>query len=174
MTKSLDEKIERICNGSATEDFILADAKDGDMGFGIAAGGPNDDAGADRFEYRTLDGYRQAMRDVTKQGLIDIMLMSASTSEQLTTREKLFDGTSVTPAVPERMIRQTFGWDSVGTTRISCRCRFERPRSITSCMVARWSGTNSWSRFQARTWGLFSITFNNEAMADRESPVGLQ
>ena len=39
------------------------------------------------------------MRLITRQGLVDIMLMSASSSYALTIRERLFDGSHVTPAV---------------------------------------------------------------------------
>lgn len=48
--------------------------------------------------YRSLAEYRQLMRDVTRQGLVDIMLMSASSNEVLTIDERLFDGSPVTPA----------------------------------------------------------------------------
>jgi hypothetical protein len=39
------------------------------------------------------------MRQVVSQGLVDIMLMSASTSEILTIQERIFDASAVTPAV---------------------------------------------------------------------------
>ena len=39
------------------------------------------------------------MREITRQGLVDIMLMSASTSDQLTIAEGLFENSRVTPAV---------------------------------------------------------------------------
>ena len=48
---------------------------------------------------RSLAEYRDQMREIVKQGLVDIMLMSASTSELLTIRERLFENSHVTPAV---------------------------------------------------------------------------
>ncbi len=39
------------------------------------------------------------MREIVRQGLVDIMLMSVSTSELLTVQEGLFEGSDVTPAV---------------------------------------------------------------------------
>jgi len=39
------------------------------------------------------------MRQIVKQGLVDIMLMSASSSEALTIKERLFENSAVTPAV---------------------------------------------------------------------------
>jgi hypothetical protein len=38
------------------------------------------------------------MREIVRQGLVDIMLMSASTSEVLTIKERLFDNSHITPA----------------------------------------------------------------------------
>src|SRR5882724_12998770 len=93
--KTLDQKLARIhANPSGAKDFILADAKDADMAAGLAA--PGKDAATGRT--RSLADYRDQMREVTRQGLVDIMLMSCSTSEELTIRERLFDGSRVTPA----------------------------------------------------------------------------
>ncbi len=39
MPKSLDTKIQRILSDPSCKDFILADAKDADMAYGIAAPG---------------------------------------------------------------------------------------------------------------------------------------
>ena len=38
------------------------------------------------------------MRQVVQQGLVDIMLMSASSNEVLTIQERLFDQSHITPA----------------------------------------------------------------------------
>src|SRR2546421_4761070 len=94
--KSLDQKIASIrANPSGAKDFILADAKDADMAAGLAATGKNPVTGRPR----SLSDYRDQMREITRQGLVDIMLMSASTSEILTIKERLFDQSTVTPAV---------------------------------------------------------------------------
>ncbi len=96
MQKSLDRKLANIhADPHGARDFILADAKDGDMAFGLAAPGKDPVTG----KPRSLADYRDQMREITRQGLVDIMLMSASSSEQLTIRERLFDGSTVTPAV---------------------------------------------------------------------------
>src|ERR687894_2789659 len=95
MQKSLDAKLARIhADPHGAADFILADAKDADMAAGLAAPGKDARTG----KTRSLAEYRDQMREVTRQGLVDIMLMSASTSEVLTIREQLFEGTAVTPA----------------------------------------------------------------------------
>src|SRR3954469_13284478 len=96
MTKSLDIKLANIhADPHKAKDFILADAKDADMAAGLAA--PGKDARTGKI--RSLAEYRDQMRGVTRQGFVDIMLMSCSTSEQLTISERLFDHSSVTPAV---------------------------------------------------------------------------
>src|SRR5687768_15708047 len=96
MQKSLDRKLASIhADPHGARDFILADAKDADMAFGLAAPGKDPLTG----KLRSLADYRDQMREVTRQGLVDIMLMSASSSEQLTIRERIFDGSTVTPAV---------------------------------------------------------------------------
>src|SRR5688572_24113595 len=94
--KSLDQKLANIHRDPrGARDFILADAKDADMAFGLASPGNDPVTG----KVRSLADYRDQMREIVRQGLVDIMLMSASTSEHLMIKEKLFDGSAVTPAV---------------------------------------------------------------------------
>src|SRR5262245_13805234 len=96
MNKSLDQKLTSIRNDpSGSKDFILADAKDADMAMGLAATGKDPVTG----KLRSLEDYRDQMRQIVRQGLVDIMLMSASTSDLLTIQERLFDNSTVTPAV---------------------------------------------------------------------------
>ena len=93
--KSLDQKIASIrANPHRATDFILADAKDADMATGLAATGKDPVTGRPR----SLAEYRDQMREIVRQGLVDIMLMSASTSEVLTIQERLFDNSHITPA----------------------------------------------------------------------------
>ena len=94
--KSLDLKLANLrANPGSAKDFILADAKDADMAAGLAATGRDVLSG----KPRSLAEYRDQMRAVLKQGLVDILLMSASTSELLTITEKRFENSHVTPAV---------------------------------------------------------------------------
>ena len=99
MEKSLDRKLARILADPSCRDFILADAKDADMAFGLSAPGRSPEHHAGEARFRTLDEYRQLMREIVAQGLVDIMLMSASSNEVLTIHERLFDHSRVTPAV---------------------------------------------------------------------------
>jgi hypothetical protein len=95
MAKSLDIKLANIhADPHGAKDFILADAKDADMAAGLAATGKDAVTG----KTRSLAEYRDQMRAVLKQGLVDILLMSASTMDELCIRERLFENSHVTPA----------------------------------------------------------------------------
>jgi hypothetical protein len=104
MKKSLDLKIADIlANPSSSKAFIIADAKDADMAFGITAPGEKRPLNPERLlkseiHWKTLEEYRAQIRAVVQQGLVDIMLMSASNVEQLAIREQLFAHSPITPA----------------------------------------------------------------------------
>jgi len=99
MEKSLDRKLAAIhADPSGCREFIIADAKDADMAFGMGAPGLSPERHGMHRRFKTLAQYRQQIRDVVQQGLVDIMLMSASTNELLTIEERLFDQSHITPA----------------------------------------------------------------------------
>src|SRR5690348_4630738 len=97
--KSLDVKLRRIhADPSGCKDFLLADAKDADMALAIGAPGRSPEAHAGEVRFRSLTEYRDIIEQIVAQGLVDIMLMSASTSEVLTIQKRIFDNSPVTPA----------------------------------------------------------------------------
>src|SRR5688572_23582253 len=111
--KSLDVKLAEIKRDRSSRAFIIADAKDADMAFGVRSPGPRGylaKRGArpaqfspevwnrNEFGYRNLPEFLDIIREVTNQGLIDIMLMSAYVTEQLAIKEGLFKNSHVTPA----------------------------------------------------------------------------
>jgi hypothetical protein len=101
MTKSLDTKIADIlANPSGSKAFIIADAKDADMAFGVAAPGHRRAAKTNDYEsdWKTLEDFRAQIRVVVRQGIVDIMLLSASNVEILAMEERLFENSAVTPA----------------------------------------------------------------------------
>ena len=99
MQKSLDQKLAAIhADPSGARDFIIADAKDADMAFGIGAPGQSPEMHAGEVRFRTLAEYRDQIRQIVRQGHVDIMLMSASTNDLITIQEGLFDNSHVTPA----------------------------------------------------------------------------
>jgi hypothetical protein len=103
VSKRLDEKIARLRAGTATRrDFIIADAKDADMAFGVTAPGPGQCRPDRQREaeacWKSLADYRQQIRAVIAQNIVDIVLLSASNVEQLAINERLFAPSPITPA----------------------------------------------------------------------------
>src|SRR5436190_22135611 len=111
--KSLDAKIAEVKGNPSSKAFIIADAKDADMAFGVRAPGPRSYLSArghrpgsfspevwtrEEFGYRNLPEFLDIIREVVQQGLVDIMLMSAYVNEQLTIKDGLFRRSHVTPA----------------------------------------------------------------------------
>jgi hypothetical protein len=156
MMKSLDAKLANIrANPSTSKDFILADAKDADMAAGLAAPGMDARSG----KVRSLAEYRDQMREITRQGLVDIMLMSASTSEVLTIQERLFDGTAVTPAA--RANDTTDIHLMAGGTYAAAPSRPFQSTTIDHIQAGRLDPTPQ-ERTRGANLGLYSITPNND------------
>jgi DhnA family fructose-bisphosphate aldolase class Ia len=153
--KSLDRKMERIRTGSyVPADFIIADAKDGDMGFGLTAPGPwRDSAGRPGGGLRSRADYLAAMAEMTRSGLVDIMLTSLSSAEALSARGAL-DDTAVTLAV--RLNDATDIWSLRGATY---RRHPSRPFATADLEAAR----------AVADLGLYSATFSNDLERDLES-----
>lgn len=167
MEKSLDRKIARILADSSCRDFILADAKDADMAFGLASPGKSPEYHGGEARFRTLDEYRQLMRDIVRQGEVDIMLMSASSSEVLAIEERLFDGSHVTPAV--RANDTTDIWLASGSGRYGSQpSRPFRTATIDHIMCGKAQCEPSERRLGADL-GLYSVTLNNDVALDHAS-----
>src|SRR3954467_2212102 len=96
--KSLDRKLAAIHANPSCREFILADAKDADMAFGIGAPGLSPESHPGEVRFKTLEEYRRQIRAIVQQGAVDIMLMSAHTNHALTIRERIFENSPVTPA----------------------------------------------------------------------------
>jgi hypothetical protein len=170
MEKSLDRKLARILADPACRDFIIADAKDADMAFGLAAPGRSPEYHAGEARFRTLQEYRQLMRDIVRQGMVDIMLMSASSSEVLTIQERLFDDSHVTPAV--RANDTTDIWLAAGTGRYSSQPSLPfRTATIDHIMCGK-RECEPQERTLGANLGLYSATFNNDAELDRATLEG--
>ena len=86
-SRRLDRKLASIVSGGYTpDDFVLADAKDADMGFGLTAPGVITGAAAGPVgpgRYRTRKAYLEAMGALVGQGLLDVLLTSAANGERL-------------------------------------------------------------------------------------------
>lgn len=167
MTKSLDTKIARILADRSCRDFILADAKDADMAYGLAAPGLSPEAHGGEAKFRTLDQYRAQIREVVAQGLVDIVLMSASTNEILTLWERLFANSSITPAIRANDATDIWLAGAEGVYPSLPSHPF-RSASLDYAMCGKGSCQPE-ERTLGADLGLYSITFNNELERDMES-----
>jgi hypothetical protein len=79
-------------------DFIIADAKDPDMGSGITGPGPKRNADGTSSRYRTRAEFLDDIQAVVEQDIVDIMLVSASNLELLHERG-IFRTSQVKPAI---------------------------------------------------------------------------
>jgi hypothetical protein len=165
LQKSLDVKLARISADPSCGDFILADAKDADMAFGLAAPGLKPGGDPDRGPYRTLAEYRDSIRELVAQGLVDIMLMSASTSEALAIEEGMFAASPVTPAV--RMNDTTDIWLASGSGGYTQQPAL--PFATATIAHARCGRVDCGPGDHGRgaNLGLFSLTLNDDAVLDR-------
>jgi hypothetical protein len=178
--KSLDTKLALVKTDRASRAFIIADAKDADMAFGVRAPGPRNYLSArgarpaafspevwsrEEYGHRNLPEFLDIIREVVKQGVVDIMLMSAYVNEQLTIKEGLFRDSHVTPAARAndttdvwavrhgcytREPVQTFRSASIG--HIQC--------GKLECEEGEVPGANL---------GLYSVTFINDLEYDRNT-----
>ena len=163
--KSLDEKLARIIADPSCSDFILADAKDPDMAFGLAAPGLKPGGDPHRGPYRSIAEFHEAIREIVAEGLVDIMLMSGSTSEKLAIDEGIFRNSRVTPAV--RMNDTSDIWLASGSGGYTKQPAL--PFATTTIQQAR-SGHVAGCEPQgthAVDLGLFSVTLNDDAGLDR-------
>ena len=168
--KSLDVKLERILADPSCGDFIIADAKDADMAFGIAAPGRSPEHHAREGRFRSLDEYRELILQNVRQGLIDIMLMSCSTNEVLTIQQGMFEQSHVTPAI--RANDTTDIWLARGGRYPQEPSRPFRSASIDHAMCGK-VRCDPHERRLGADLGLYSVTFNNDLAAefDTTSPI---
>jgi len=167
MQKSLDEKLARIVANPSCNDFILADAKDADMAFGISAPGIKDKNAPEHQRYRTIEQFRVQIREIVEQRLVDIMLMSASTSDILSVRERIFDKSPITPAI--RANDTTDIWLAGSQANYGSQPSLPfRTAILDEVMDIGSAPIFGMNRAQVNL-GLYSITFNNDATFDRAS-----
>jgi hypothetical protein len=163
MEKSLDRKLAAIHANPSSREFILADAKDADMAFGIGAPGLSPEAHAGETRFRTLAEYRDQIRAISKQGVVDIMLMSASTNHALTFEERLFDDSHVTPAI--RANDTTDVHIARGSHYVERPSHPFRSASLDHAMCGHLDCKPD-ERHQGANLGLYSVTFNNDFAHD--------
>jgi hypothetical protein len=150
----LDQKLARIRAGRySRSDFIIADAKDGDMGPSLTSTGPKRAADGSWSRYYSRDEFLERIASIIRQDIVDIMLVSASNLERLN-EAGVFDGSAVKPAI--RANDTTDIWVVRGGRYNQQASRPFRSASLKPGIV----GTDL---------GLYSITFNNDLDADMRS-----
>ena len=180
--KSLDTKLARIKADPASRDFIIADAKDGDMAFGVRAPGPRhhlSKRGArpasfspevwsrEEFGHRNLPELLDIIREEVKQGVIDLMLMSAYVNEQLTIKEGLFRDSHVTPAA--RANDSTDIWAVRHGNYTKEPVRPFRSASMDHIQYGKLGGERAGGEVPGANLGLYSVTFINDLAHDRDT-----
>jgi hypothetical protein len=177
--KSLDAKLAEIHRNPSSRAFILADAKDADMAFGVRAPGPRQflsSRGAraaqfspevwtrDEFGSRNLPEFLDIIREVTRQGLVDIMLMSASVNEQLAIKEGLFRASHVTPAARANDTTDVWAVRHGSYTREPARPF--RSATIDHIQCGKAECERGAGEFPGANLGLYSVTFVNDLEQD--------
>ncbi len=173
MIKRLDQKLDRIRAGRDTrKDFIIADAKDADMAFGIVAPGPNRAGSCPHgFNpvsgcYKTLGDYRKQIREVIEQRLVDIVLLSASNLEKLAIKEGLFKNSPITPAA--RANDTTDVWVARASSYTRQPSRHFRTATIDHIKYGH-LGNHPGKPHTGADLGLYSVTFTNDLEHDYAS-----
>jgi hypothetical protein len=177
--KFLDAKLAEIKANPSSRAFIIADAKDADMAFGVRAPGPRaylSTRGAqaarfspevwtrEEFGCRNLPEFVDIIREVVRQGVVDIMLMSASVNEQLTIKEGLFRESHVTPAA--RANDATDVWAVRHGSYLQAAAQPFRSATIDHIQCGRLACERDGTEFPGANLGLYSITFVNELEQD--------
>lgn len=178
--KALDAKLAGVKANRSSRAFIIADAKDADMAFGVRAPGPRSYLSArgarpanfspevwsrEEYGHRNLPEFLDIIREVVKQGIVDIMLMSAYVNEQLTIKEGLFKDSHVTPAA--RANDTTDVW----AVRHGCYTREPvqtfRSASIDHIQCGKLECDRESGEIPGANLGLYSVTFINYLEHDR-------
>jgi hypothetical protein len=162
----LELKLARIRTGHYTRsDFIIADAKDGDMGPSLTSTGPKRDADGNWGRYRSRTEFLDQIAAIVEQDLVDIMLVSASNLEQLLLRGT-FKNSLVKPAI--RANDTTDIWVVRGGTYNKHPSRPFRSALLSRVMWGTALPTPG-KEITGTDLGLYSMTFNNDLDADMAS-----
>jgi hypothetical protein len=163
MKPRLSQKLAALRADLNCGQFILADAKDADMAWGATSPGqpypPSPQGGG---KHRSMVDFRDQIREIVRQGAVDIMLASASTMSILAHRERLFDNSDVTPAI--RANDATDVWIPRGG-----KYRESPSQPFESCYieeVQHGSLLADESTEPVVNLGLYSATFNNDLESD--------
>lgn len=167
MEKSLDRKLREIhADPAGSREFIIADAKDADMAFGMVAPGVAPDRSEQEQPFKSLAEYRDQIRAVIRQGIVDIVLMSNSTNEQLMLDERLFDGSAVTPAMRANDASDVHAMRGSKIPMFPAQPFRSAELDHAQCGHIDCEGNE---RKSGTDLGLYSVTFNNDCELDLQT-----
>lgn len=161
MKKSLDQKLQSLRQNPGGKEFILVDARDADMAWGIASPGAPWPADPAR-RFRSMPEFCEDIRAIVRAELVDVMLASVSVMNQMAHEEKLFHDSPVTPAI--RANDTTDVWVGRGAGY-----RAQPSRAFSTCYIDEVQfGSLAAPREgePAVNLGLYSITFTNHLETD--------
>jgi hypothetical protein len=168
MKSRLEQKLRKIHANPNSREFILADAKDADMCWGVPS--PGRIGNETNGRWRTMPEFLEQIRQIVDQGIVDIMLASVSTMSRLAHREKLFTKSDVTPAI--RANDTSDVWcPRGGKYREHPSLAF----ATTHIDEAQFGSVVPKKKGKpVVNLGLYSVTFNNQPPIDREALVAFR
>jgi hypothetical protein len=165
VTTRLAEKLARIRkNPEDAKDFLICDAKDGDMGGGIPMPGPLcDDEGRPTSAFKSRSDYLGQITALVRQDIVDLVLLSVANLERLI-GEAVFRDSRVGTAI--RANDTTDIWGARHGVYKSQPSLPHRSALIEHAMYGR-QGVAPGTPPSLTDLGLYSITFMNDAELDR-------
>lgn len=163
----MDQKLRNILAGHYTRtDFMIADAKDGDMGGGVRMAGPRRRKDGTMDGYRTRREYLDSIKAVVAQDIVDIMLVSASNLEVLT-EEGTFGNSQVKPAI--RANETTDIWGGLRNGNYVSHMSIPHRSAVLPRIMHGLTAPVPDAPVIGTDLGLYSTTINNDLAADLAS-----
>src|SRR5213076_415369 len=113
--------------------------------------------------YRSLQEFRDIIAQIVEEQLVDVMLMSASTSEVLTLQRRIFDNSPVTPAV---RANDTTDIHIVRGSNYPAQPSLPFRTATLDHIQCGHLECAADERHRGANLGLYSITFNNDTVLD--------
>lgn len=158
MVTRLDKKLANMRSGRYTRaDFVIADAKDSDVGAGVTATGFDWTETPPRR--RSRQEFLTQIEEIIKQDIVDIMLVSQSNLELLDERGA-FVGSEMKPAIRANLESMCWGAVRHGVYTNTPSIPFRDANIARVRANYPTSGTDL---------GLYSVSFNNDLEADARS-----
>lgn len=162
MQKSFDRKLAEIKTNPNSKAFILVDAKDPDLAWGISCTGEQRLPGSSKPAFKSKQEFYEDISLLVKQATLDMVLASISTMDVLARQESLFLDSPVTPAV--RYNDTSDIWLARGSSYTKLP---SRPFASSNLRQAVYGTTRPAAGQKPHVdLGLYSMTFNDDLESD--------